>query len=289
MDAVLLVAILAVTPAFVVAATTSSDYLYGLVPFLAGWYLLERGATPVTVGLVLGVSAAARLTYLPLAILILALDPNSTLTPRRRLLGCLVAIAVTAVAYFPAFVEANWTLSFLGADRPTGQGVVGWFGRGVVKGTFLWGLLGSALVAALVIAHFCRTRRSDIEVRLERWLLAPLAALLLLWFWLPVEPSYLLPAVVILLVGLSNSAVVASFRPLTMAVVVSLVLYGWIDVQLLGVSYASQYGVDGCDVMEAVSAEFAPSIERGPLLRYPAEADRNLPCNEAKRSWQAQR
>ncbi len=196
---------------------------------------------------------------------------------------------VSVLAYFPAFVEAGWSLGFLGADRPTGQGLVGLIGRGVVKGTFLWGLIGTVFVAVLVVAHCYRIRSSDAEVRPERWLLAPLAVVLLLWFWLPVEPSYLLPAVVFVVVGLSTSARVASLRPLTMAVVLSLVLYGWLDVQLLGISYASQYGVDGCDVTEAVAAEFAPSIERGPLLRYPAEADRNLPCNEAKRSWQANR
>jgi hypothetical protein len=288
-DALLLVTILAMTPAFVLAATTSIDYLYGLAPFLAGWYLLERGCSPVVLGLVLGLSAAGRLTYLPLGILILLLNPNCGFTLHRRGVGCLVAIAVTMVTYFPAFVSADWSLAFLDADRPTGQGVVGLLGRSTVKGTFIWGLLGTVLVAALVIVHVRRARRTGTEARNERWLLAPFAFLLILWFWLPVEPSYLLPAVVILLAWISGSAVVSSLRPFTMAVILSLTLYGWLDVQLLGISYGSQYGVDGCEVTEAVSAEWSPHFERGPLFRYPAEVRRNLPCNEAQRLVQANR
>ena len=41
--ALLLVAVLAVTPAFVIASTTSIDYVYGLCAFVAGWTLLESG------------------------------------------------------------------------------------------------------------------------------------------------------------------------------------------------------------------------------------------------------
>ena len=41
-SAALLVAVLGLTPAFVIAATTSMDYVYGLALFLAGWAVLER-------------------------------------------------------------------------------------------------------------------------------------------------------------------------------------------------------------------------------------------------------
>ncbi|HEX2223514.1 MAG TPA: lanthionine synthetase LanC family protein, partial [Thermoanaerobaculia bacterium] len=40
----LVVGVLALTPAFVIAATTSIDYLYGLCAFLGGWWLLLAAA-----------------------------------------------------------------------------------------------------------------------------------------------------------------------------------------------------------------------------------------------------
>ena len=117
----------AVTPAFVLAATTSMDYVVGLAAFLAGWALLERRpARPRAGGLVLGLAAASRLAYAPLGLVVVLLGPGRARPPRDRGRRRRPALAVVTIARRPSRrYRFTGDLSFLTAERPTGQGVVG--------------------------------------------------------------------------------------------------------------------------------------------------------------------
>jgi hypothetical protein len=278
-SALLLVAIVGLTPAFVIAATTSIDYVYGLAFFLAGWWALERSLPTAVGGALLGVAGAARLSYAPLGLLVLLLGPGRDRTGPQRALAVGVVAVITVLAYVPPF-RYDDGLDFLSADRPTGQGVVGIAGRALLKGGDVLGLLGTAAgLAVLVLAVRARRRAAG-----DGWVLAVVAVQLVVWVWLPAEPSYLLPALAALVVWIAGCRLDRALAWALVAVAAALVAYAVVDVRLVDIDHANRYGYDTCDPTEATGARWRPHVEAGPLLDYPAMSEQLRACNEQQRA-----
>jgi hypothetical protein len=276
-------AVLATTPVFVIAASTSVDYLYGLAAFLAGWTLWERRSSWIVVAALLGLAAAARISYLPLGVLLILMAPRADATRPRRSVTVVVAVSIAFLAYVPSLRSPQGGLRAFRADRPTDEGWLGVAVRAIVKGTDVFGLIGSLVLVVGLVAGVRSLRRRSTPMGGERWLLVLLAVLLLLWIWLPVEPSYLLPAVVVFLVWLSSTSLASNVRPVLTGLVACLVLYGWVDAQALSFTYASRYGHGTCDATRATSATIGFHLEAGPLLGYPDEVHRTADCNQQVR------
>ena len=280
-DALLLVAVLAVTPAFVIASTTSIDYVYGLALFVAGWAALESGRSSRVAGLLLGLAAASRLAYAPLAVVVVVLGPGRSRPVRERVVALAIAAAVTVAGYVPAW-RFTGDLSFVTAERPTGQGLVGLLGRAALKGSDLLGVVGTA-VAVVVVVLVVRSRRSTPAVG-EWWLLVVVGIQLLVWLWIPAEPSYLLPALVALLVWVARADLSpAATRGLAVLVGV-LALYAVADVRIVDIDHENRYGYDTCEATEATGARFHPHVAVGPLLDYPDVSRQLRACNEQQRA-----
>ncbi len=163
-DAALLAAILALTPVFLVAASTSHDYIYGLALFLAGWNVQERGHDQRLVAVILAMATLGRFSYVPLGAVVLLAGPPPR-GRRERATSTAVYALVIAVGYLPAFLSADRSFNIFTADRPTGQGLVGLIGRAVVKPTLLFGVLGMALLAVVIVAAVGpRARRRERDV-----------------------------------------------------------------------------------------------------------------------------
>jgi hypothetical protein len=277
--AALLLGVLALTPAFVIAATTSIDYLYGLCFFVAGWWALERGRPTIVGALLLGIGGAARLSYAPLGLVVLLLGPGRARPRRERVTGAAVLAVTTAAAYVLPWLFFGG-LDLLSVDRPSGQGVAGIAGRAVLKGADVLGLLGSvAAVVVLVLAV-----RTDPRRHREHWLLVIVGIQLLLWLWLPAEPSYLLPALAALLAWVARPALGAAVRWALVVLAATLALHAFVDVRLVEVDHANRYGYDTCEATEATGARWRPHVRRGPLLDYPAMSDALRQCNELQRA-----
>lgn len=288
-DALLVTAILVVTPSFVLASTTSIDYVYGLTFFLGGWLATERRASPTVAGLLLALAAASRITYLPIGLLLLALHPAWRTRDRAaRRDGILVMIAVTALAYVPSAVFHGMNLPGAWADRPTGQGLFGLVGRAVFKGADLLGVVGTGLVVAVVVAAVI-SRRGRGQPAFERWMSLSLVVQVAAWFWLPVEPSYLLPAWVMILVALAPSLATLHMRRLAVALLLVVSAAGWVSIRVLDYQYESEYGVDSCDPTLSTGASPTLDIDRGQLLAHPDEVRDLRACNEAQRESQRSR
>ena len=115
----------------------------------------------------------------------------------------------------------------------------------------------------------------------ERWLVVLIAITVLTWVWVPVEPSYLLPTLAIVLVWLARVEVVQIVRPVLIVWLLSLVSLAWIEPHLFRFTYAQSDGI--CRGDEAVDFSFSPHVTRGQLLSYPTLMVDNLPCNELRR------
>jgi hypothetical protein len=282
----LLVAVLGVTPAFVIAATTSMDYVYGLFLFVAAWALLESRPSMWLGGLLLGLAAVSRVVYAPLGLVLLLLGPGRARPVRERIAATAVTVAVAAVGYVPAW-RFEGDLSFLTAERPTGQGVAGLLGRAVFKGTDLLGIVGS--VVAVVVLVLVARGTDDRAARGESWLLVLVAVQVAVWLWIPAEPPYLLPALVALLVWVARPGLtVRATRALAVLVGV-LAVYAVVDVRVVEIDHDNRYGYDTCDATEATGARLRPHITTGPLLGYPDMSDALRACNEQQRAAQALR
>jgi hypothetical protein len=282
-DAALLAIILTATPVFLVAASTSHDYIYGLALFLAGWNAQERGHDQRLVALILAMATMGRFSYVPLGAVVLLAGPPPR-GPRDRTLSTAVYAVVIAVGYLPAYLSASGSFSIFTADRPTGQGLVGLVGRAVVKPTLLFGVVGMALLAAVIVVALARGRATRNGAMGERWLLVMIAITVLTWVWIPVEASYLLPTFAIVLVWLARVEVVRAVRPLLVVWLLTLVSLAWIEPQLVRYTYARSDGP--CPPDEAVDVTFDPHVTRGQLLSYPDLVADNLPCNELRRAVQ---
>jgi hypothetical protein len=283
--AVLLVVVLALTPAFVVASTTSMDYAYGLAGFLAGWVLLEDRRPAWAGGVLLGVAAVCRLAYAPLGLVVVLLGPGRGRPVRDRVVAVAVLALVTALGYVPA-LRATGDLSFVTAERPTGQGAVGVAGRAILKGGDLLGLVGSlaGVVVVILAVRAARARRQPAIG--EWWLLVVVGVQLAVWLWIPAEPSYLLPALVALLVWLARPTTTRAVTVALGVLVAALAAYAVVDVRLVEVDHENRYGYDTCDPTEATGAALKPHVTTGPLLGYPATQDALRTCNEAQRAAQ---
>jgi hypothetical protein len=290
LDAIILTSVLAATPVFVIAATTSADYIYGLTAFLAAWSLLERRDSPVLVGFLLGLATAARISYAPLGLALVLLHPE--MRARGHQARATAALAITTVvAYLPTLLGAEEISAVFTADRPTGQGIAGLLGRSALKSVDVLGVAGSVVAALIVVAIWQRRAHATdtSTTNHERWLLAMLAIVVGLWIWLPVEPSYLLPGVVIALVWTSSTGLVAALRPLLLLLVAVVVAYGWWSPELVTVSYESRYGLESCAVTEASGATLSPHLDPGVLRDYPTQVAQNSRCNDVAREARSSR
>jgi hypothetical protein len=285
--ALLLVAVMGVAPDFVIAATTSMDYIYGLAFFLAGWVQLERRGPPWAAALVLGLAVASRLTYLPAAVLLVLLDPWRPFPTRARVKGVVALVAVSLVAYLPSISHyRGW--SMFDIRRPIGQGLSGLAGRAVFKGADLLGLVGTVIVAIIVVGVITRRDRVEHQTRSGGWwLLAILAIQLAVWLWAPVDTSYLLPGLAVGLVWLSETRFIREARPLLSIAVVAVAVFGWVSFRIVDYEYANRYGNDSCGATEAVGASLHVGVDRGPALQYPSDVEARADCNRQVRARQA--
>ena len=154
-------------------------------------------------------------------------------------------------------------LSFLTAERPTGQGVAGVLGRAVLKGGDLLGLAGTVVAVVVVVLVVRAAGPSAAPPSVSAWLLVVVGVQLAVWLWLPAEPSYLLPALV---AAARVGRPAAARRPrcaTALAVLVgALALYAVVDVRLVEVDHENRYGYDTCD-RRGHRRPFRPHVANG--------------------------
>lgn len=283
--ALALTAVVATSPAFVIAATTSHDYVYALALFLAGWWWWERGGAPEVAGLLFALAGAARLSTIACGLVIVLCAPTTRARAWARRRALAVAVASTALAYLPGFLSADTSLGFLGATRPTGQGIKGIAARVLLKPPLFFGWIGTAAVVVAVVLALRGRKDRGAGVRTDHWIALVIVVQAVLWLWLPVEPSYLLPAVAAGAVYVASAARSLVLPPVARWAWVVVALSGWVDVAPLSIIYADH---GKCEAVEAVDARIEPRVVVGQLLDYPDVVSEQASCNESIRREQAE-
>lgn len=187
-------------PHWIIAATTSLDYIHGAFFFVLGVWLLARGWL-VAAMLALAAAAGSRIVYAPPGFVLLAaavwLAPAGH---RRQRVEVLLAYGVVAVLfYLPALISARFSLDFLHSSGPANNVVLARIGRFVWKSLGLYGHVGAVLLAVALLPRVRRAWRERAEWTARQRRLAAGALGLLaystgLFFYLPLEIGYQLPS-----------------------------------------------------------------------------------------------
>lgn len=264
--------VVAANPWFLVAATSTVDYLLALALLVGGALALRQDRT-VVAGVLFALSIGCRLTTAVLVAAVLvaevtrphpdpgekepetdgdrARDPN-----RWRMV--LVAGAVTAVgtvlAFLPAFLSTG-DLSFARNDFRTstlGQHI----GRAGAKDLALLGTFGS-LAALLFVPAVVRTLTAWRVSWLVRFAVLGLVGSQLVFLRFPWKMSHLLPSLVcgVVLVAVATDRR-PSLRPLLVVLILTQLAYGVVRVEL----------IEPDDPDHATGATVAPTVDWGPVV-----------------------
>lgn len=282
--AMALTSMVAVAPGFVIAATTSHDYIYALALLLAGWWWWERGGSPEVVGLLFALSATARLSTIACGLVIIAFAPTTRARIRGRTRAAAVAVVVAAIAYVPGLLNPDPETGFFGATRPTGQGIKGTAARVLLKPPLFFGWFGTAAVLVAVLVVLRRRRMAAPATQSgDHWIALVMLIQVVLWLWLPVEVSYLLPAVAAAAVYFASLTRTVAVPAAARWVWVVVAFSGWLDVAPLTIIYADH---GRCKAVEAIDARIEPRVESGQLLHYPDLERERADCNSLVRRQQ---
>lgn len=209
---ILALATLAASGPFLTVGASSMDYMPALALFVGGLWLMTRGEDVAGV-LLVGASAGARISYagaellaIP-AVLAARYARDGQKPPLGRLVQYpLAAFVVSGLFYLPVWFEHGLRLDFLSSSRPVGQGIGGLAVRFAYKVYLYFGLTG-LMGAAIGLAMDVRRPRGATPDGASRRLLILCALLvafhLALFFYIPVDVCYLIPAMAFLVVGLS--------------------------------------------------------------------------------------
>jgi hypothetical protein len=258
-------AVVAVNPWYVVAATSSMDYVYGLFFLVLGVWLIRRGTGPAAAGagLALALAVSARLSVAPLVAVLYLLWLLHAGSARGRLraaaAGCVTGAGVLLL-YVPAWLSAGRTLGFLGFAIGD-WGPAGYAVRFAYKNVFLWGLPAALLLAGGAAWAWRRHAGGAGE---RRWTVAGLALVAaqeLVFMRAPLEISYLLP---VLLVAVPLWIAYVRSRALTAALFALTLAYNVVSLDVLRLEYAG--GPWSRQGTEAVGGRVSPHLKEGVLL-----------------------
>lgn len=258
-DALLLTAAAGLNPFFVIAASSSMDYVYSLFFILAGITLMNaHKQLPAALLFALAVSSRPSNALIVAAVyLVFILAAYRAREGRLRpvILSALTGLGAAVLLFLPIYRAANNSFRFL-AYSIGDWDLFGYLSRFVYKNVYVWGLLPFALVAITALYSLYKTRGTHLREPLA-W--AGLLILLLhelLFLKVPLAKFYLLPVLFIILplwMQLVNS------RKLAALLVLFTIAYNFINVDVLDIQYTESGN-------EAVGAQVGLYLTEGVLI-----------------------
>jgi hypothetical protein len=247
------VALVAANPWFLIAATSTIDYLFALA-FVVLAALAIRGDRAVLAGLWAAAAMGSRIgSALLIGALLLAevTGPDRAAARRRVLVTTGTATAATLVMFIPSFVEAGG-LAFAENDFSTSSPLV-MLGRAAVKDLTLLGPIAS-VVALLAVPAVIGALRGWRTSWLVRFAVPGLVLSQLLFIRFPWKIPHLLPCLVC---GAVLLAVALHRRPtLLMALVALQLMFAVVRVDVVRPDNPN----------EATGAEVGLTVGRGPVV-----------------------
>ena len=265
---------IASNPFWIIASTTSMDYVYGAFFFILGLFLLIK-EKPRWAGLLFAAAVSSRLTYGPMAAIAFLLYfpyTQENLKLRKSLIqGFLILLIATGGFYLPVFFASGMSLSFLAIGPDASGGFVGILARFFYKNIYFWGLPAFGLLVVFLIQDKSIYRKVLTnpfqKIRVEKLLFhGALWCLIyneILFFKLPHEYAYLLPILFSITYLIATSDRVKKTRYLSFLIGLQL-LYGL----LFNLDVIQTYQKEPvAKTVHSDSAKIQISIKEGVLIR----------------------
>ncbi len=272
--AALSVLAIASNPFWIIASTTSMDYVYGAFFFILGLFLLIK-EKPRWAGVMFASAVCSRLTYGPMgAIAFLLYFPyvRENLKLRNSLIqGFLVFLVTTGVFYLPVFFASGMSLSFLAVGPDASGGFIGIIARFIYKNIYFWGLPAFVLLLIFFVQDksiYQKIATNPFQkVRVEKLLFHGafwnIVYNEIMFFKLPHEYAYLLPILFSVTYLIATSDRVKKTRYLSFLIGLQL-LYGLI----FNLDVLQTYQKDPvAKTIHSDSAKIHVSIKEGVLIR----------------------
>lgn len=245
------VALIAVNPWFLIAATSTADYVFALLFVVLAARALRHDHA-VLAGIAGAAAMGSRVGSITLLVaLAVAEAAVGRSHVRRVLVGGGIAAALTLVVFIPSFVEAGG-LTFAQNDFSASSPLVQ-LGRTVAKDLLVLGIPTTLLVLASLPAIVGALRRWSTSW-LVRFGAVGLVLSQLLFLRFPWKMAHLLPT--LLCVALLLAVALEDRRRWLVAMVGLQLVFGFVRVDLLAPN----------DANEASGGEFRPTITAGPVL-----------------------
>jgi hypothetical protein len=245
------IALIAVNPWFLIAATSTADYVFALL-FLVVAARALRHDHAVLAGLAGAAAMGCRVGSITLLVaLAVAESCVGRAHWRRVLVAGGTAAALTVVVFIPSFVEAGG-LAFAENDFSASSPLVQ-LGRTIAKDLLVLGIPTTLLVIAALPALIAALRRWGTSW-LVRFGLVGLVLSQLLFLRFPWKMAHLLPS--LLCVAVLLAVALEDRRRWLMAMVVLQLVFCFVRVDVFAPNDANQ----------ASGATFGPSITAGPVL-----------------------
>ena len=143
LSSILAIVAIGSNPFWIIASTTSTDYIYPVFFFSLGLLTLLNEKTRLA-GLIFALAVSARITYGPMVVLAFLfyfpyLSQEKPKLKKQFLHSVILFFLAASVLYLPVFVVSGMNLSFL-SFADTSGGFLGVMVRFVYKNIYFWGL-----------------------------------------------------------------------------------------------------------------------------------------------------
>lgn len=261
-NALLITLIIGLNPFFIIASSSSMDYVYSLFFCMAGIQLLTKRFIFLSAFL-FAFAASSRLSSVMIIGIIYLYylyirfkESNFKEMTRLLLSGCLMVI-LTILFFVPSYIAAGYTFDFFSYGYPD-RDFFGLLSRFLYKNIYLFGLFIVPILAFITVWKLIRSRLNFQYTKEVTTGVAIVIATEILFFKIPVEISYLLP---ILFVVIPLFVLVCQPRQITMFIIIFLTF-----------SYSFLVNLDVLDIKreeyqgELVSADVGLFVRHGVVI-----------------------
>lgn len=261
--AVLGVLAVGLNPFWVIAASSSIDFVYGAFFFLLGLFLLLKKRFLIS-GLFFGLAVSSRISYAPMVLLVFILFflsfREEPAVQKKTLGGLAIFLFTSGLLYLPSFISAHMSLGFLHAYRGAWT-LAEYIPRIIYKNIYVWGLptfIFLVIIACKESLGFIREKKSWPTLHPVLWggLLLFLYAEVL-FAWLPHKIFYLIP---ILFIIIFAASFLENGLNILGIIIILNVIYMFINFEILNIKYNPQQNT-------IVSSTPSFFIDHGVLLK----------------------
>ena len=233
------------------------DYSWALAPLCLGLFFLKKKYYEIAI-IFFGISIGARIYFFLFLIPIIFLfSKNYNISIQRKIIIFLGSFFIGGLFYLPFWFENGFSIHWLTAATPYGQGFFGVLARYLYKIMMSFSFLTFLL---FIIIFFFSYKKLN-KIKYSNSLIGIIIFNLIIFLLIPAELSYLQP-----LLFAFYFLVFINFRKKLIYTIIIFHFFSWIiEVQPLKIYYKS---VNKCDNIEAISASFNPTIQKGRLFQY---------------------